>query len=209
MTRFVFILSFLLSVNASAGILDKLFSRIPKPSPSDPQVVINGLSPQKQEQKMWCWAAIARMMMSSKTSHLPSQCEIVSQTRGEDCCHHQSAKCLEPFYPERALEKFGFNYKTELPKSYPEKHWAQRVDNKGWYGSVIDHVRNGTPVGIIRLNNVDSQAISSHMVLAYGTYNKDGKDYLVIFDPFEGITKFWDETYVTGFLAWVNTLVID
>jgi hypothetical protein len=205
----LFFLVLLLSTAAQASLIDRLSGRTAKFDSKYPHSIIENLSAQKQENTQWCWAAVARMMMSSKTSNLPSQCEIVSQTFDTDCCTKESVKCNQPYYPERALTKFGYKFNIGKAKIYPDRHWSERVDNKGWYLSVIEQIKNGTPVGIGRYNNAGSMDGSAHIVLAYGTFQKKGKDYLMIFDPWEGITKVWDESYVTGFMAWTGTITLE
>jgi len=205
----IFFLILLLSTAAQASLIERLTRRTAKFDPKYPHTIIENLSTQKQENTQWCWAAGARMMMSSKTSNLPSQCEIVSQTFGTDCCTKESVKCSQPYYPEKALAKFGYKFKIGKAKFYPDRHWSERVDNKGWYVSVIEQIKHGIPVGIVRYNNAGTMDNSAHIVLAYGTFNKKGKDYLLIFDPWEGITKVWDESYVTGFLAWRATITLE
>lgn len=51
--------------------------------PEDPQTVVQGLVAEKQKEEMWCWAAVSRILLSSKVQNLPSQCEIVFTTKIE------------------------------------------------------------------------------------------------------------------------------
>jgi hypothetical protein len=204
-----FLIIILATTTAQAGIIEWLTGRTTKFDPKYPHTIIENLSAQKQENSNWCWAAVTRMMMSSKTSNLPSQCEIVSQTFGIDCCSNNFFKCNRPYYPAMALTKFGYKFKVGKAKFYPERHWSERIDNQGWYESVIEQIKNGNSVGITRYNYAGSTDNSTHIVLAYGTFNKNGKDYLLIFDPWEGTTKTWDESYVTGNLAWTDTITLE
>ena len=201
----IFTGSFFLLLSTS----DSQARRIPKFSPNDPHVIIENLSAQKQEKTQWCWAAISRMLMSSATTNLPDQCEIVSKTLGLNCCLEDSIQCNQPFYPTKALEAFGIKYVIGQAMYYPERHWSGRVDNKGWYNSVVQNIKLRKPVAITRFNRAGTQDSTAHIVLAYGTYSKNNKDYLIIFDPWKGTSLFWDETYVTGFMAWTSTLTLE
>jgi hypothetical protein len=185
------------------------FSRVPKPRPTDPKIIIPNLIAEKQQTKMWCWAASSRMLLSSVSQNIPTQCEMASILVKEDCCANPGAiKCVKPQYISAALDKLGYEVKVTFAKTNPNEHWSKRTDYKGWYQSVVDSIKKGSPVIISRYNGAGTANISAHAVVAYGTYNRDGIDYLLIFDPWEGITKFWDSSYVTGYMAWIETTTL-
>jgi hypothetical protein len=183
--------------------------KIPQPGPNDPISKIEGLSVQKQEKNQWCWATVSRILISNKTSNLPSQCEIVSTVFEKDCCNENSVECNQPYYPEKALEKLGYKTKSTVADVNPDAQWSRRVDNDGWYQKVVNSIKAGTPVAISRYNRAGSQDNSAHVVVAYATYNVKNQDYLIIFDSWDGHSKFWDKTYVTGFQAWTDTLKLE
>ncbi len=184
--------------------LNDSFALVPPPGPNDPVIYVQGLSSQKQERNQWCWAATTRMLLSTKFPNLQSQCEIVLNVFGLDCCTYSSLSCNRPHNLETAINKLGH----AVTKEDPTQHWTNRIDYKGWYQSVVTAIKEGLPVAIARQNFSGTTDNSSHVVVAYGTYKKGGQDYLIIYDSLDGKKKFWDRNYVTRNQSWIVTYTI-
>jgi hypothetical protein len=188
--------------------LNDSFASVPPPGPNDPVTYVQGLSAQKQERNQWCWAATTRMLLSAKLPNLQSQCEIVSNVFGLDCCTYSSLSCNRPYNLETAINKLGHAVIKGYPKEDPTQHWTNRIDYKGWYQSVVTAIKEGSPVAIAKLNASGTTDASSHVVVAFGTYRKGSQDYLIIYDSIDGKKKFWDRRYVVGNQAWIVTYTI-
>lgn len=160
-------------------VLSGCAAKMPTPNATDTQYSVPNLVGQKQEQNLWCSAAAARMMMSFKTKTLPSQCETVSRVTGKTCTN-------QAILTETALQKYGYEVNVRAPN----------------YQYVVYSVKLGKPVTIYHYNRQGTMDGSAHAVVAYGTFNKDGKDYIIVYDPWTDSSKTWDSSYVTGFLAW-------
>lgn len=189
--------------------MSQSFARIPRPGPNDPITIIRGLSAEKQNKSLWCWAAVSKMLISSKDSNPPSQCEIVSNVFGTNCCLYSSISCNQPFNVTKALMKLGQPVKEQYPKVNPNQHWSNRVDYSGWYQGVVASIEKGIPIAIIRMNAAGTADGSSHVVVAYATYRIKNIDYIIVFDPWDGKSKFWDKSYVTGNQAWIVTNTLE
>ena len=50
---------------------------------------------------------------------------------------------------------------------------------------------------------------SAHTVVAYWAYVNKGKKYIVVYDPLSDSKKNWNDTYVTGNLAWYRLVWIN
>lgn len=186
-----------------------VFGGIPKPKApkaSDPQVIIPNLKAEKQQTAMWCWAASTRMLLSSKVQNLPSQCEMASTVFNRDCCKNpKEFKCVRGFHIIDALKKLGFEGVEQRAAYNPNAHWSKRFDNEGWYNSVVDSLKEGHPVVITHYNNSGTEDISSHAIVAYGTYRQKGHDFIVAFDPLTGKTKFLNFNNVWSANRWIVT----
>jgi hypothetical protein len=187
----------------------RTFALVPPPGPNDSVTFVQGLSAQKQERNQWCWAATSRMLLSAIIPNLQSQCEIVSNVLGHDCCTYSSLSCNRPYNLEIALNKLGHAVTKGYPKEDPTQHWTNRIDYKGWYQGVVTAIKEGSPVAIARLNASGTTDASSHVVVAFGTYRKANQDYLIIYDSIDGKKKFWDRSYVVGNQAWIVTYTIE
>ena len=88
-----------------------------------------------------------------------------------------------------------------------------------WYAHVLEDIRSGKPVVIThdstfaqapKFDGEDYQTVlkGAHASVAYGIYEKKGKEYLVIFDPWTGKISYWDESYIRGIFQWYSTVTI-
>lgn len=168
----------------SAGCASKI------PTPGDTPITwVKNLEGHKQEKELWCGAATSQMMLTYKGIKA-SQCEIVSKLRNENCCKSSSVNCGKEIDPLLALKAYGFSAEQISPS----------------FVSVVDQVKQGKPVVINHYFRQGSEASSGHSVVAYGTYNKAGQDYIVVYDPLVDGDHYWDSSYVVGNLAWYNTV---
>lgn len=158
--------------------------KMPKPDPMDSRSVVQGLQAEKQKQNQWCAAAAARLMMSSKTKSLPSQCDIVRKVLNRDCFN-------TPITTEAALRAYGFK--------------AQKISPS--FDRVVREIKNGKPVTIYHLSSAGTSGESGHAVVAYGTFNHKGRDYILVYDPYYGRVMTWDSSYTTGNLQWYALVV--
>lgn len=176
-----FILTLLLSTTAFA-----MGSKIPKPQPSDKQYVVKGLTASKQEETLWC-AASAGQMLLSQFGKAPEQCEIASRFHGTECCARSSIKCIQAMNVEGIARLYGK---------------SARSDSSPTFNEAFNLIRQGIPVSIYHYQDAGSTGTSGHTVVAYWAYISGGKKYIVVYDPWTGTKKFWDESYTTGNLAW-------
>ncbi len=156
-------------------------TRVPEPDASNPGHQVLGLTGEKQERRNWCALAATQMLMSQYGVKV-SQCEIASNVVKEDCCARNSIRCEQPQRVEWIAPQFGFSSRA-LAISFP---------------SVVSRIKAGKPVVIYHYQGSDS----GHAVVAYWTYVRDGRDYIVVFDPWTGGKRFWSSDYVEGNLAW-------
>jgi hypothetical protein len=148
------------------------------------------------------------MLLSSKSQNIPSQCEIATMMLKADCCSKpKDINCSKAVNPNDAIATLGYDHKIGVPTYNPNGHWSRRTDYKGWYQNVVNSIKNGSPV-LIRRNEMRRgyRFIISNTV--YGTYSKNGKDYLIVMDHESGTTRYWDFSYVTGNLAWITTTTL-
>lgn len=153
---------------------------MPKPDAESPAKYVVGLVEEKQKQDQWCAAAAARMMMSLKTKSLPSQCDIVRKATGRDCFNN-------PITTEAAMRAYGYN--------------VQRLNPS--FDLVVKEIKQNRPVTIY--HHMPGQ--TGHAVVAYGTFNKSNKDYILVYDPYYGRVQTWDLSYTKGNLAWYGLVV--
>ena len=154
-------------------------SNMPKATDADPQHAVLGLVAEKQKNNQWCAAAAARMMMSAKTKSLPSQCEIIEKTLKRSCIN-------TPINTEEALRAYGYS--------------ARRVSPN--FNLVVSEIKSNRPVTIYHKSSAGTSSESGHAVVAYGTFNQKGRDYIVVYDPFYGRVETWDSSYLVGNLSW-------
>lgn len=160
-------------------------NKMPKIETTDPQHFVLGLTEEKQKNNQWCAAAAARMMMSLKTKELPSQCDIVRKVIGKDCFN-------TPITTEAALAAYGYKASRLVPS----------------FDLVVSEIKQDRPVTIYHLSAAGTSGESGHAVVAYGTFNKLGRDYILIYDPYYGRVETWDSTYTTGNLQWFAIVVM-
>ena len=164
---------------------------VPKPKSEADVTWVQGLQATKQETDTWCAVASSQMLMS-KFGVFPKQCEIVGKLLGKDCCGMNDLKCFKYHSTvEDVAPLYGFKAKL-LP-----------IDFK----TVVEKIKAGKAVSIYHWYG-SSEAAAAHAVVAYGTYQVDGKDYIVIYDPIGGVKKFWDERWVVGNLAWYRVVEV-
>ena len=159
-------------------------SNMPKPDASSPAKYVMGLVEEKQKNDQWCAAAAARMMMSLKTKDLPSQCDIVKKATGKDCFN-------SAITTEGAMRAYGYSVQRVLPN----------------YDLVVSEIKNNKPVTIYHLSSAGTASQSGHAVVAYGTFNKDSKDYILVYDPYYGRVMTWDSSYTKGNLEWYSLVI--
>lgn len=167
-------------------------SKIPNPEPSDEQYVIKGLSAKKQETKYWCTISSAQMMLSQFKKY-PSQCELASAYHRQDCCNKMSVACSREATIEGALPAFGYRALTSSPS----------------FDKVWNLIKQGRTVAIYHYNRQGSEDYTGHSVVAYWAYKNNGKKYIVVYDPLSDSKKYWNDTYVTGNLAWYRLVWIN
>ena len=160
-------------------------SNMPKATDADPQHAVLGLVAEKQKNTQWCAAAAARMMMSLKTKNLPSQCEIVEKTLKRSCINTN-------VYTEDALRAYGYNAKRVAPN----------------FDLVVSEIKADRPVTIYHKTSAGTASEGGHAVVAYGTFNQKGRDYIVVYDPFYGRVETWDSSYLKGNLEWYGLVVM-
>jgi len=178
----------LVNIGEALNFSSAMESRVPSPTPNDPHWVVQNLQGQKQETKVWCWAAASRMLMSKVVKDLPKQCEIVGRELGIDCCKSISLKCLVTGDVSEALRKYGYNAVEAQPDFY----------------KAVDSIKKGNPVAIGHFNRQGSMDFTAHVVVAYAAYFKDNDYYLQLFDPYTGNILHWSKDYVKGNLQWIN-----
>ena len=160
--------------------------KVPKPLSSDYQYAVPNLIGQKQEKDLWCAAAAARMLMSQKTNSLPTQCQIVSRVTGNLCVNQKIDS-------EIALIMYGYSV-AELPISFD---------------TVVNSINENKPVIIYHYNRKGTLDESGHAVVAYGTFNTQERNYILVYDPLTDNTVTMDSSYVTGNLEWYRVLRIN
>jgi len=159
-------------------------SSMPKPDTESPAIYVKGLQEEKQKQNQWCAAAAARMMMSLKTKNLPSQCDIVRKATGRDCFNN-------PITTESAMRAYGYSVQKVLPS----------------FDLVVSEIKQNRPVTIYHLSAAGTAGQSGHAVVAYGTFNKESKDYILVYDPYYDRVMTWDVSYTKGNLEWYALVV--
>lgn len=159
--------------------------KLPGPSPTDNVYVVEGLQEEKQKQNQWCAAAAARLMMSSRTRNLPSQCDIVRKTTGKDCFNR-------PITTEAALRAYGYSARRLAPD----------------FNYVVKSIKRGEPVTIYHLSGAGTEGQGGHAVVAYAAYNHAGRDYIQVYDPYYGRVMIWNSDYVTGNLQWYSIVIL-
>jgi hypothetical protein len=161
----------------------------PKPTASDPQWNVPGITLKYQEYPEWCWAATAQAVLSTRMAQAPSQCQIVSTALEQDCCTNRRAPgCDRPYYPEIALSLYGV-----------ETHEDSSLD----FQAVISNMQAGLPV-ILVVKNGDG---TEHAVVATGAYQTGGQYYLDVFDPIYGPGR-WSLKYLDDDRPWANSLFL-
>jgi len=178
----------LVSIGEASNFSSAMESRVPSPTPNDPHWVVQNLQGQKQETKVWCWAAASRILMSAVVKDLPKQCEIVGRELGIDCCKSISLKCLVTADVSEALKKNGYNAVKAQPDFY----------------KAVDSIKKGHPVAITHYYNQGTSYSNAHVDVAYAAYFKDNDYYLQLFDPYTGNILYWSKDYVKGNLQWIN-----
>lgn len=170
-------------------LLTACATNIPKPTGEHEQYVVKGLTSQAQEQKLWCAAAVTRMMLS-KHGLTPKQCELASKYHGEDCCNKLSVKCTKEVAVEDILPHYGIEPVVSGPS----------------FDLAWENVKRGHPVAIYHYQGAGTSYSTGHSVVAYWAYIANGKKYLVVYDPITDSKKFWDKSYETGNLAWYRMI---
>lgn len=167
---------------------------MPKPEATDKQWRTGDLVAEAQPNQTWCAIASSRMLMSSKVKNLPSQCEIASKLQGESCCDRSSLKCERAVFTYDVLTAYGYKVSRDQSPSFSE---------------VVESIKVGVPVAIHHYWRQGTADAAAHAVVAYWAFEKNGKTYLGIYDPLTDSTKIWDDSYVVGNMAWIETVKIE
>lgn len=172
-------------------LLILLFAACAKnPTPSNQDILwVPGLKAEKQETDYWCAAAASQMLMS-QYGVFPKQCEIISKAANKNCCEHLDIICERTTTTVEAVSNmYGFGYRT------------LRID----FNTVVNKLKEGKPVAIYHLNG-GLVGVGGHAVVAYGTFNDGGQDYIIIYDPLSGTNKIWNRNWVVGNFAWYRVV---
>jgi hypothetical protein len=135
---------------------------------------------QVQEQKYWCWAAVAASVAAYYQQPGWTQCGVVNATRGfATCCQSgDSDLCDQPWYLEQALTKVGTLAQPPTGGYLPWSELTSELDA-------------GRPVGVfIRWPS------GGHFV-AIGGYSASG--VLNIQDPWYGASTVPYNTFLTAY----------
>lgn len=177
-----------------ALLLSACASRKAPPPESEMQWKTGELILEKQPKQNWCAISTARAVLSQKfEARVPLQCEMASKVHGEDCCKSESFTCGKHVRSEQVMDAYGFEY---------------MVDHFPTFDSVLKELKLGKPVIIYHYFRHGDAGASTHAVVAVAAWEKDGKTEMLIYDPLYHVTKVWDSSFVTGNLAWDESVVL-
>lgn len=167
-------------------------TNFPMPVSTDEQYIVGGLTGEKQEKPLWCAAAASRMLMS-QYGKTPAQCEIAGMYHGENCCKSSSVKCSKEVDVTSILREYGFDAREAQPS----------------FDTAWNLVKGGRAVAIYHYFMQGTPSASGHTVIAYWAYVSGGKKYLIVYDPYIGDKRIWDDSYVVGNLAWYKLVWVE
>jgi hypothetical protein len=124
-----------------------------------------------QKKENWCWAAATQAAVFLKKNQYWSQCQIVSQSLGQDCCAENAASlCAQSYFTQRSLRDFGVPFELSSPGL---KHTISSLKKGFWVVSKWQH----------------RSERRAHVWIWLGVEKFDKKTYFRIFDPQRGVLR--------------------
>ena len=137
-----------------------------------------GFAIEKQEQTLWCWAAVSvsvARFFDKKTTW--KQCLVAAKETGGTCCANGSSTvCNKAYFLELALQRTD-TFRDIAPRAFD-------------FDEVVTEIAGRTPLGC----RVRWDALTAHFVVIDGIAEVDGKQQVDIKDPLYGsATYLYDE----------------
>jgi Papain-like cysteine protease AvrRpt2 len=137
-----------------------------------------------QHESEWCWAACLEMILKSRWSDAPSQCELAGDAFDvEGCCRSPADRlCNRPLPVWRIAGELA-NY--GIPYVFHESRVSEE--------RLVEEVTRNRPVLLGLQFDWSDGGTSGHAVLVVGwDENQDGR-FLIVHDPARGIGSDWYE----------------